>query len=127
VSFVGRLKDMLKVGGENVSAAEVESHLLTHPAVRIAQVVGAPDARYIEVPCAFVQVAPDANVTERELIDHCLGSIATFKVPRYVRFVTDWPQSGTKIQKHRLRERIEQELRAAGITEAPKLSTAARA
>jgi fatty-acyl-CoA synthase len=127
VTFVGRLKDMLKVGGENVSAAEVENRLLTHPAVQIAQVVGAPDARYIEVPCAFVQLAPGATATERELIDHCLGTIATFKVPRYVRFVTEWPQSGTKIQKHRLRERIEQELREAGITEAPRLSMAARA
>jgi fatty-acyl-CoA synthase len=123
VTFVGRLKDMLKVGGENVSAAEIEDYLVTHPAVQLVQVVGAPDARYIEVPCAFVELVSDASVTADELIDHCLGHIATFKVPRYVRFVTDWPQSGTKIQKHRLRERIESELREAGITEAPKLSS----
>jgi fatty-acyl-CoA synthase len=127
VTFVGRLKDMLKVGGENVSAAEVENHLVTHPAVQIAQVVAAPDARYIEVPCAFVELAPGASATEQELIDHCLGSIATFKVPRYVRFVREWPQSGTKIQKHRLRERIASELLEAGISEAPKLSSMARA
>ena len=123
VTFMGRLKDMLKVGGENVSAAEIEDYLVAHPAVQLVQVVGAPDARYIEVPCAFVELVTGASVTEDELIDHCLGHIATFKVPRYVRFVTDWPQSGTKIQKHRLRERIESELREAGITEAPKLSS----
>jgi fatty-acyl-CoA synthase len=122
VAFVGRLKDMLKVGGENVAAAEVESHLLTHPAVEIAQVVSAPDARYAEVPAAFVQLAPGAAASEQELIDHCLGRIATFKVPRYVRFVSEWPMSGTKIRKVELRERIAAELQAAGITEAPRIS-----
>jgi fatty-acyl-CoA synthase len=123
VAFVGRLKDMLKVGGENVAAAEVESHLLTHPAVEIVQVVAAPDARYEEVPAAFVQLAPGQTAGEQELIDHCLGKIATFKVPRYVRFLEEWPMSGTKIRKVELRERIAAELAAAGITEAPKLSS----
>jgi len=123
VAFVGRLKDMLKVGGENVAAAEVESHLLAHPAVEIAQVVSAPDARYAEVPAAFVQLAPGQTATEEELIAHCLGQIATFKVPRYVRFVDEWPMSGTKIRKVELRERIAAELEAAGITEAPKLTS----
>jgi fatty-acyl-CoA synthase len=123
ISFVGRLKDMLKVGGENVAAAEVESHLLTHPAVEIVQVVAAPDARYAEVPAAYVQLAPGFEATERELIDHCIGKIATFKVPRYVRFVAEWPMSGTKIRKVELRERIAAELHAAGITEAPKITT----
>ena len=126
-SFIGRLRDMLKVGGENVSPAEVEGYLLTHPAVRLVQVVGAPDARYVEVACAFVQLAPEARATDEELIDYCLGQISTFKVPRYVRFVTEWPMSGTKIQKFRLRERIAQELREAGITEAPRLSSKVRA
>jgi len=123
VTFMGRLKDVLKVGGENVAAAEIEDYLLSHPAVQLVQVVGAPDARYVEVACAFVQLVPGASATEDELIDHCLGNIATFKVPRYVRFVTQWPQSGTKIQKYRLRDRIERELREAGITEAPRLSS----
>ena len=59
-----------------------------------------------------------------ELIDHCLGAIATFKVPRYVRFVTGWPMSGTKIQKFRLREQISAELDAAGIAEAPPVRSA---
>jgi fatty-acyl-CoA synthase len=125
VTFVSRLKDMLKVGGENVSAAEVESYLVRHPAVEIVQVVAAPDAYYLEVPAAFVQLKPDTEVTEEELITFCVGSIASFRVPRYVRFVDEWPMSGTKIKKYVLRERIAEELKAAGITEAPRLSAAA--
>ena len=61
LTYAGRLKDMLKVGGENVSALEVEGYLVTHPAVNIAQVVAAPDARYDEVPAAFVQLKPGAS------------------------------------------------------------------
>ena len=88
LSFVGRLKDMLKVGGENVAAAEIETFLLTHPACDIVQVVSAPDARYTEV-AGGVRAAPARRTrpTEEELIDFCLGRIATFKVPRYIRFV----------------------------------------
>jgi fatty-acyl-CoA synthase len=122
--YAGRLKDMLKVGGENVSAIEVEGYLVGHPTVNIAQVVSAPDERYGEVVAAFVQLKPGASATERELIDFCLGRIATFKVPRYVRFVDDWPMSGTKIQKFVLREQIAAELREAGITSAPRQTTA---
>ena len=106
---------MLKVGGENVSALEVEGYLVTHPAVSIAQVVAAPDERYGEVPAAFIQLAGQ-DATEAELIDFCLGQIATFKVPRYVRFVDEWPMSGTKIQKFVLREQIASELREPGVT-----------
>jgi fatty-acyl-CoA synthase len=119
--FEGRLKDMLKVGGENVSAAEVENHLLRHPAVGIVAVVAAPDARYVEVPAAFVQLAPGAQATERELVEFCLGRIATYRVPRYVRFVDEWPMSGTKIKKVELRRMIAEELAAAGIAEAPRV------
>jgi fatty-acyl-CoA synthase len=121
VTYTGRLKDMLKVGGENVAAAEVEAFLLTHPAVNNAAVVAAPDARYVEVPAAFVERVGGAECTEAEIIDFCLGRIATFKVPRYVRFVSEWPMSGTKIQKFVLREQIERELRDRGVTEAPVL------
>jgi fatty-acyl-CoA synthase len=121
-TFRGRIKDMLKVGGENVSPLEVEGYLALHPAVNIAQVVSAPDGRYAEVPCAYVELRPGAAATEQELIGFCLGAIATFKVPRYVRFVSEWPMSGTKIQKFVLRERIATELREAGITEAPRIA-----
>ena len=122
--FGGRLKDMLKVGGENVAAIEVEGYLTSHPAVAVAQVVGAPDSHYLEVPAAYVQLFPDQNATEAELIDFCIGQIATYKIPRYVRFVTEWPMSGTKIQKFVLKDRIAAELAAAGITEAPENSIA---
>src|SRR5581483_4055606 len=97
--FVQRLKDMLKVGGENVAAAEIEDYLAQHPAVKIVQVVAAPDSRYVEVPAAFVELRRGESATERDLIEFCLGKIATFKVPRYVRFVDEWPMSGTKVQK----------------------------
>lgn len=112
VYYHGRIKDMLKVGGENVAAVEVESYLATHPAVKLAQVVGVPDERLLEVPAAFVEVAPGATVTADELIDYCTGAIAGFKVPRHVRFVEDWPMSATKIQKFRLREQLVDELSA---------------
>jgi acyl-CoA synthetase (AMP-forming)/AMP-acid ligase II len=102
--YVGRIKEMLKVGGENVAPAEVEMLLSTHPAVAMAQVVGKPDPKYGEVPVAFVELLPGRSATEEELVDHCRGQIANFKLPREVRFVTEWPMSATKIQKFRLRE-----------------------
>jgi fatty-acyl-CoA synthase len=121
--YEGRLKDMLKVGGENVAAAEIEAYLLGHPAVNIASVVGAPDARYTEVPAVYVELVPGQTVTESDLIDYCVGQISTYKVPRYVRFVTEWPMSGTKIQKYVLRTRIADELERAGITQAPPVQS----
>jgi fatty-acyl-CoA synthase len=125
--YSGRLKDMLKVGGENVAAIEVEDFLCRHPAIDIAQVVGAPDTRYQEVPAAYLQLKPGATVTEQEIIDFCIGQIATYKVPRYVRFVAEWPMSGTKIQKFVLREQLTAELEAQGITEAPRIQAGATA
>jgi fatty-acyl-CoA synthase len=110
LTYLGRLKDMLKVGGENVAAIEIESYLGTHPAVQIAQVVGVPDPKYLEVPAAFVELVPGKSVTEEELVEFCRDQIASFKIPRYVRFVTEWPLSGTKIQKFRLREEMLDEL-----------------
>lgn len=110
ITYEGRVKDMLKVGGENVAAAEIEGFLSQHDAVMLAQVVSAPDSKYMEVPAAFVQLTPGATATEDEIIDFCRGTVASFKVPRYVRFVTEWPMSATKIQKVRLRELIAQEL-----------------
>jgi fatty-acyl-CoA synthase len=110
LSFHGRLKDMLKVGGENVAAVEIESFLATHPAIKMAQVVGVPDDRLQEVPAAFIELAPGATLTEEETIGHCVGTIASFKVPRYVRFVDEWPMSATKVQKFRLRDDLLGEL-----------------
>jgi acyl-CoA synthetase (AMP-forming)/AMP-acid ligase II len=108
--FHGRLKDMLKVGGENVAAAEIESCLQRHPGVKLAQVVGVPDARLGEVAAAFVERAAGQDVAAQELIDFCRREIAGFKVPRHVRFVTEWPMSASKIQKFRLRDQLVREL-----------------
>ena len=110
VVYGGRFKDMLKVGGENVAAVEVEDYLVQHPAVSIVQVVAAPDSRYVEVPAAFIQLIDGAQLTGDEVIEFCRGKLASYKVPRHVRFVTDWPMSGTKIKKIDLRARIADEL-----------------
>tara|TARA_B100001094_G_scaffold177776_1_gene171752 strand:+ start:93771 stop:95399 length:1629 start_codon:yes stop_codon:yes gene_type:complete len=111
VTYHGRIKDMLKVGGENVAAAEIEGFLSHHPAVQLAQVVSAPDKKYVEVPAAFIQLKEGMSATEDEIINFCNGHLSSFKIPRYVRFVSEWPMSATKIQKIRLREQIASEIR----------------
>jgi fatty-acyl-CoA synthase len=109
IRYLGRTKDMLKVGGENVAAVEIESYLGTHPAVSIVAVVGVPDAKYMEVPAAFIELRPGHQATEEEIVEFCRRGLARFKVPRYVRFVEEWPMSATKIQKFRLQEQLTQE------------------
>jgi acyl-CoA synthetase (AMP-forming)/AMP-acid ligase II len=116
IVYLGRDKDMLKVGGENVAAIEIESLLAQHPAVKLAQVVGVPHPRLVEVPAAFVELAPGHEASEEELIEFCRGQIARFKVPHHVRFVTEWPMSATKIQKFRLRDQLTAELATADRT-----------
>ncbi|GAA4552684.1 class I adenylate-forming enzyme family protein [Pseudonocardia xishanensis] len=108
VAFHGRLKDMLKVGGENVAAVEIESFVARHPAVEWVEVVGRPDERLDEVPVAFVEVKAGHTVTEAELLEFCTGRIARYKVPRAVVFLTasEWPRSATKINKNELRARV---------------------
>lgn len=115
IMFHGRTKDMLKVGGENVAAAEIETVLNTHPAVELAQVVGAPDPRYEEVAAAFIKLKAGERTGEQELIDHCQGKLARFKIPRYVRFVDDWPMSTSKIQKFKLKDSIAREIAAEDV------------
>ncbi len=109
IRFHGRLKDMLKVGGENVAAVEIESFLATHPDVKLAAVIGVPDARLLEVAAAFIELNPGASASEADILDFCNGRIASFKAPRHVRFVREWPMSSTKIQKFRLREQFDAE------------------
>ena len=112
VLFLGRAKETLKVGGENVAPQEVEAFLCTHPAVKLAQVVGIPDERLLEVPAAYVELHDGVSASEGELIEHCRGAIASFKVPRLIRFIDgdDWPMSLTKIQRSAVRERLLAEL-----------------
>lgn len=110
LTYLGRLKDQIKVGGENVSALEVESFLATQPAVKLAQVIGLPDEHYGEIPAAFIELNAGAVLTEAEILAHCHGQIARFKTPRHVRFVTQWPMSATKIEKYKLRQQLIDEL-----------------
>lgn len=107
--YRGRLKDMLKVGGENVAAIEIESHLMAHPRIAMAAVVGLADERLGEVPVAYVEVVPETELSVEEVVAWCEGVIASFKVPRHVRFVSDWPMSATKIRKVDLRRRVADE------------------
>lgn len=107
IRYLGRIKDMLKVGGENVAAIEIESWLCTHPAIKVAQVIGVADERLQEVAAAFIELHAGRRLSREEVIRHCKGHIASFKIPRYVQFVTEWPMSATKIQKFRLREQLD--------------------
>jgi fatty-acyl-CoA synthase len=103
--FMGRYKDMLKIGGENVDPMEVEGFLMGHPAVNTAAVVSYPDARLSEVGVAFVRCEADHALTAEELIAYCRGRIASFKIPRQVLFIDEFPMTSSgKIQKVVLRE-----------------------
>ncbi len=104
-NIVGRIKDMVIRGGENIYPREVEEFLHTHPAVADVQVVGLPDARYVEEVSAWVRLKPGAALTEAALQEFCRGRIAHYKVPRYVFFVDEYPTTVTsKVQKFKLRE-----------------------
>jgi fatty-acyl-CoA synthase len=106
LKFTGRIKDIIRVGGENVSAMEVENYLLTHPKVKNAAVIAVPDKRLTEVCLAVIQLKEGQEATAEEIIHFCRGKIASFKVPRHVRFVDDYPMTGSgKIQKFVLKER----------------------
>jgi fatty-acyl-CoA synthase len=111
VHIVGRIKDMIIRGGDNVYPREVEDYLLTHPCVSEAQVIGVPDPKYGEEIMAWVKPKPGATLTADDLTRFCLGKIARFKVPRYWKLVTEYPLTVTgKVQKFRMREIAVQEL-----------------
>ncbi|MGH7348938.1 MAG: AMP-binding protein [Candidatus Rokuibacteriota bacterium] len=107
IVFVGRLREVLRINHFMVAPGEIEAYLQTHPKVLQAFVVGVPDARTNEAAVAYVIPRPGARVTEEEVIAHCKGRIASFKVPRHVRVVADVPRTpgphGDKVQKARLR------------------------
>ncbi|MFL5358470.1 AMP-binding protein [Archangium sp.] len=105
VKIVGRIKDMIIRGGENVYPREIEEFLHTHPAVSEAQVIGVPSEKYGEEVMAWVKTKPGARLTQEELVAFCTGRISTFKIPRYWKFVEEFPMTVTgKIQKFRMRE-----------------------
>jgi fatty-acyl-CoA synthase len=104
----GRMKDLFRVGGENVAPAEVEEVLLAHPAVETAQVIGVPDARLGEVPCAYVTLKAGCRASEAEILSFAKAKTANFRVPRYLLIVPDFESIGMtasgKVQKQKLRE-----------------------
>lgn len=108
IFYAGRSKDMLKIGGFNVSPQEVEQFLRKHDAIEDVAVTGAPDARLGEVTVAFVKLRPDRQVSEAELQAYCRGKVANFKVPKRIYFVDTLPYHsaahGAKLQRHVLRE-----------------------
>ncbi|MBU8894201.1 AMP-binding protein [Corallococcus sp. M34] len=111
VRIVGRIKDMIIRGGENVYPREVEEFLHTHPEVSEAQVIGVPSAKYGEEVMAWVRPRPGVSLTEASLREYCTGRIATFKIPRYWKFVESFPMTVTgKVQKFRMRELSASEL-----------------
>jgi fatty-acyl-CoA synthase len=114
VNIVGRIKDMIIRGGENVYPREIEEFLHGHPKVSEAQVIGVPSRRYGEEVMAWVRPKPGVTLEEAELIAYCTGKIATFKIPRYWRLVDAFPMTVTgKVQKFLMRERSIEELNLA--------------
>ncbi|HEX7928022.1 MAG TPA: AMP-binding protein [bacterium] len=111
--FMGRYKDMLKIGGENVDPMEVEGYLLGHPDIQQVAVVGLPDARLHEVAVAYVIPKSAGKLTPQGLIEYCKGKIASFKVPRHVVLVEELPMTSSgKIQKAKLRDAAKQQIKA---------------
>jgi fatty-acyl-CoA synthase len=105
LNIVGRIKDMVIRGGENVYPREIEEFLYTHPAIEDVQVIGVPDEKYGEELCAWVKLRPGAELTGEEVRAYCSGKIAHYKIPRYVRFTEGFPMTVTgKVQKFRMRE-----------------------
>lgn len=104
--FMGRYKDMLKVGGENVSPAEVEAVIAEHPAVNAVAVVGARHARMVEVPVAFV-VSEGGAISADEITEFCVSRLAPYKVPRTIIQVEALPTTSSgKVQKNVLRDML---------------------
>jgi len=113
-NIVGRVKDMIIRGGENISPREIEDFLFRHPAVIDVAVVGVPDAKYGEAVCACVRLRAGMQATEEEIREFCRGQIAHYKVPRYVRFMDSFPLTiSGKVQKYLIREQLRSELHLA--------------
>ncbi len=110
-NITGRLKDLVIRGGENVYPREVEEFLYAHAKVQAVQVCGVPDLKFGEEVCAWVQLKAGATATEEEIREFCRGQIAHYKIPRYVRFVDEFPMTITgKVQKFLMREHMKKEL-----------------
>jgi fatty-acyl-CoA synthase len=105
LNIVGRIKDMVIRGGENIYPREIEEYLYTHPQVADVQVIGVPDERYGEELCAWVRLKEAGTVTDEDIRDFCRGRLAHFKIPRHVLFVDEFPMTVTgKIRKVEMRQ-----------------------
>ncbi|MFV0280385.1 MAG: AMP-binding protein [Rhodoblastus sp.] len=110
-NIVGRIKDLVIRGGENVYPREIEEFLYRHPKIKDVQVVGLPDKKYGEELCAWIVLRENETLSEDEVRDFCKGQIAHYKIPRYIRFVDGFPMTVTgKIQKFLIRDQMKQEL-----------------
>jgi fatty-acyl-CoA synthase len=108
---VGRLKDMVIRGGENVYPREIEEFLYRHPKIQDVQVIGVPDPRYGEEICAWIKLKGDQTATAEEIREFCKGQIAHYKIPRHIEFVAEFPMTITgKIQKFVMREQTIEKL-----------------
>ncbi|PLC04623.1 AMP-binding protein [Variovorax sp. RO1] len=115
VNIVGRIKDLVIRGGENIYPREIEEFLYRHPKVQDVQVVGLPDRKYGEELCAWIIVKPGQTATDTEIRDFCKGQIAHYKVPKYIQFVSEFPMTVTgKIQKFKIRDAMTEQL---GLTQ----------
>jgi fatty-acyl-CoA synthase len=109
--IVGRVKDMIIRGGENVYPREIEEYLLRHPGVKDASVFGVPDAKFGEQVAVWIMANDGTEVTEDNIREYCDGQIAHYKIPHYVRFVDEFPMTVTgKIQKFVMRDQMSEEL-----------------
>jgi fatty-acyl-CoA synthase len=110
-NIVGRIKDMVIRGGENIYPREIEEFLHGHPKIRDVQVFGIPDPQYVEQLCAWIIVKDGDRMSEAEVVDFCTGQIANYKIPRVIRFVESFPMTVTgKIQKFVMRKMMIEEL-----------------
>jgi fatty-acyl-CoA synthase len=122
VKIVGRLKDMIIRGGENIYPREIEEFLYSHPAISDVQVIGVPSEKYGEEVMAWVKLQEGAQLTGEELTEYCRGKISTFKIPRYWKFVDSFPMTVTgKVRKVEMRESSVKEL---GLEKAAAVTTA---
>ncbi|GHO52535.1 AMP-binding protein [Ktedonobacter robiniae] len=116
INIVGRIKDMIIRGGENIYPREIEEFLYTHPQVSDVQVIGVPDERYGEEIAAWVKLKPGESVSQEDLRAFCLGKIAHYKIPRYIKFVDAYPMTiSGKIQKYLMRQQAIAELGLQGV------------
>jgi len=119
LNIVGRIKDMVIRGGENIYPREVEEFLYAHPAIEDVQVIGVPDLKYGEELCAWIRLRPGQELDADQVREYCQGTIAHYKIPRYIRFTTDFPMTVTgKVQKFKMRETSITELGLEAASEA---------